>query len=317
MRFSRFKALSGALLPLLLISRAGAAESAKDFPAPEGATAIVHSHNDFAQRRPLEIALEHGYRSVEVDVIDRWGEVRVSHLGFITDGSLKEMYLDRLQKIVNEKGSIHGDGKRFYLWVEVKPLFTSEKIVPLLRDLLARYPMLARFDENGKEVLPGPVELVLINSSEFLAKYFSDSAPKPACRGISGVPDGGATPVRFARWAYIRWKSQFAWDGSGNMPEAETTRLRELQARAHGHGLRTRYWNVPDVESFWKQVPALPFDIVGTDQLPMAMAIMRGYAPPAATTPAKWVDLKAPASRQPATLGARPVGSDPAIQIGD
>jgi hypothetical protein len=298
------------LFLLIFSANLFAGEAAREFPAPEGATAMAHSHNDFAQKRPLDTALEQGFRSIEVDVTDRWGEVRVSHFGLITDGSLKEMYLDRLQEIVNQKGSVHGDGKRFYLWVEVKPLFSSEKIVPLLRDLLPRYPMLAHFDESGKEILPGPVELVLINSSTFLAKYFAGTGPKPACRGISGVPDGGSAPVRYARWSYIRWNNQFTWDGSGAMPAAEASHLRELQARAHGHGLRTRYWKVPDLESFWKQVPTLPFDLVGTDQLASTMALMRGFTPPDRVTPVKWVDLKGkrplrgPAGESPATRQA-------------
>jgi hypothetical protein len=311
MRFPFFHELPTGLFVFLLSSLFSAnlfaAEAAKEFPAPEGATAMAHSHNDFAQKRPLETALEQGYRSIEVDVTDRWGEIRVSHFGLITDGSLKEMYLDRLQEIVHRKGSVHGDGKRFYLWVEVKPLFSSEKIVPLLRDLLPRYPMLAHFDENGKEILPGAVELILINSSKFLAKYFTGAGPKPACRGISGIPDGGAVPVRYARWSYLRWNNQFTWDGSGTMPEAEASHLRQLQARAHGHGLRTRYWNVPDLESFWKQVPTLPFDLVGTDQLASTMALMRGYAPPDRGAPVKWVDLKA--NRPKRSLAGVPTSS--------
>jgi hypothetical protein len=248
---------------------------ASSFPAPNEPGAIAHSHNDFAQRRPLDLALENGFRSIEVDVTDRWGEVRVTHLGFFTDGSLKEMYLDRLQKLVDEKGSVHGDGKRFYIWIEVRPYVSSDGIVPMLQELLPKYPMLAQFGEDGREVKAGPVEAILINSSRIVSKFFESSAPKPACRGISGIPSKRAKHARFARWAYMMWDSAFNWRGGGEMPEDEIDALREIQDGAHALGLRTRFWAAPDEDLFWRQAVHLPFDLVGTDRLDATMKAIR------------------------------------------
>jgi hypothetical protein len=268
------------LLPVLAslaaISSAWAGSSPlASFPAPTGPASVPHSHNDFAQKRPLDLALENGYRSLEVDVTDRWGEIRVTHLGFFTDGSLKEMYLDRLQKIVDEKGSVLGDGKRFYLWIEVRPFVSSEGIVAMLKELLPKYPMFAKFAEDGSEVSPGAVEAILINSSRILSKYFEGSEPKPACRGIGGFPAASAPKPRFARWIHAMWDSAFSWQGNGPMPKEEQDHLAELQSRAHAKGLRTRFWAAPDEDGFWRKIAGLPFDLVGTDHLGSTMSVVR------------------------------------------
>jgi len=47
------------------------------FTAPRGPASIAHSHNDFAQDRPLDLALELGYSSIEVDVTDRKDDIEI------------------------------------------------------------------------------------------------------------------------------------------------------------------------------------------------------------------------------------------------
>lgn len=254
---------------------AASSELPKTYAVPTGPESLLHSHNDFAQKHPLATALENGYRSIEVDVTDRWGEIRVTHLGFFTDGTLKEMYLDQLQKLVDGKGSVYGDGKRFYLWIELRPFVTSDGILPMLRELLPKYSMFTRFSADGKEVLPGPVEAILINSPSILAKYFTGPNSKPACRGVHGIPDPDEEIPPYTRWAYVRWSSEFTWRGLGPMPEKEEKRLIFMQARAHAAGLRTRYWEAPEEEGFWKKAVTLPFDLVGTDRLASTMATIR------------------------------------------
>jgi hypothetical protein len=56
------------------------------------------SHNDHAQKRPLEDALQNGFRSVEADIWLDHGDLRVAHLpvGFV--GTLRQLYLEPLQE---------------------------------------------------------------------------------------------------------------------------------------------------------------------------------------------------------------------------
>ena len=250
------------------------AAAAAQFDSPTGPTAIGHSHNDFAQSKPLETALEEGYSSVEVDVTDRGGEVSVVHLGVWTYGTLKTMYLDRLQRLVDEKGSVYGDGKKFTLWIEMRPFITGPPIVPFLRKLLASYPMFTVFGKSGKIVRPGAVEAVLINN--FSRDYFQGRDTAPACLGTSGVDTTSDPNEPFECWSYLNWGRYFEWNGEGEMPAGELGRLKMLQQQAHARGLRTRFWGVPDTTNFWKRARTMPFDIVGTDNLKSTMAVLRG-----------------------------------------
>jgi len=249
------------------------------YPSAEGPTAIGHSHNDFAQEHPLDTALENGYSSVEVDVTDRGGEVSVVHLGLWTFGTLKTMYLDRLQRLVDEKGSVYGDGRKFTLWIEIRPFITGAAIVPYLKKLLDAYPMFAVFGKSGKLLRPGAVEAVVINDRA--REIFANRETAPACLGTNGVDTTSAPNEPFECWNYLRWSRYFDWDGTGEMPAGELGRLKALQSAAHARGLRTRYWGVPDTPEFWSHVRAMSFlDLVGSDHLRSTMDILRGITIP-------------------------------------
>lgn len=243
------------------------------FETPRGPASIAHSHNDFAQDRPLDLALELGYSSIEVDVTDRRNDIAVVHLGFTTYGTLREMYLDPLQKRVNEKGSVYGDGKKFHLWIEMRDMLTGKAVVPLLTNLLARYPMFSIRSKDGRIIRHGPVDAILINSHA--QEFFEGKETAPACLGLGGV-DTTRTPNReFECWNYLRWEKFFTWEGEGKMPATEVERLRFLQSSAHRRGLRTRFWDAPDTAEFWREAKNLPFDKIGTDRLKETMEILR------------------------------------------
>lgn len=229
------------------------------------AETTVHSHNDFAQDRPLDTALENRVTSIEVDVTDRGNEVSVVHLGVWTYGTLKEMYLDRLQKRVDEKGSVYGDGKLFTIWIEIRPIISGAAIVPMMRKLLASYPMLTQYSADGKIVRPGPVQAVLMNN--YSRDYFTGLKTAPACQTVSSIDHTTAPNAPFQCWIHLHWERFFTWNGEGEMPSAEVARLKEIQNSAHLRGLKTRFWAAPDTVSFWKQTAKLPFDLIGTDHL--------------------------------------------------
>jgi len=91
----------------------------------------THSHNDYLRPRPLADAIENGFRSVEADIWLDGGELIVGHdlLAFV--GTLQTLYLDPLQRIVDGRGSVYGDGLPIYLWIDLKS--REAALRPLLR----------------------------------------------------------------------------------------------------------------------------------------------------------------------------------------
>jgi len=229
---------------------------------------VAHSHNDFEQKRPLEDALDAQFQSVEVDVVDRWDQVRVTHLGVFTIGTLKEMYLDPLQKRVNEKGSVYGDKKPFYLWIELRAFFAGAKVVPLLRQLLAQYPMFAQFDRQGKMTKRGAVIAIIGGYSRHKENYFKGQSETPACMALNSGEwlESGHDPR--ALWIALKW-TRYAgdWDGNGTPPLELKEKVKNLIARVHQQGKKVRFWKNPETAEFWQLMIEVRADQAGTDSL--------------------------------------------------
>lgn len=233
----------------------------------------LHSHNDFDQKRPLQDAFDARISSVEVDVVDRWGEVRLTHIGIFTSGTLREAYLDPLQKRVDQLGSVLGDGKPFYLWIELRGFFTRAGIVPLLRELLARYPMLARFDSSGALVKEGPVVAILSGYSGYKHDYFEGLAVSPACLALNdhewsrlARKEGQGFDAR-AKWLSLRWSRFSDWDGKGAPPPGLKEMLGALLGRIHARGKRVRFWGNPEAPAFYRLMRETGVDLASTDTL--------------------------------------------------
>jgi hypothetical protein len=218
----------------------------------------THSHNDYVQRRPLDDALANGFRSVEADIWLDDGDLWVAHYPVAYVGTLSKLYLEPLQKLVNRRGSVYGDGVPEYLWIDIKS--HDPALRPLLRAQLARYPML-----RG----PRPMVIaVLTGDEESKAAYMLEPGEPFASRDSnllheSDPPGDAAWP-----WYSLRWRDFFDWNGRGPMPEAERAQLHRMVARIHGGGRKLRLWETPDSEELWQELIDAGVDMLGTDDLP-------------------------------------------------
>lgn len=216
-----------------------------------------HSHNDYLRVRPLEDALEQGFRSVEADVWLTGDSVRVSHLGWIYDGTLAELYLDPLEARVRARGSVLGDGEPFLLWLDLKS--PDRRLGERLREVLGRYEMFRR----------GAVTAVLTGASEPKRAYFSGaSGPAGAIRdSLRFDPDDPtrAGPEDPWGWYSLSWSSLLDWDGAGEAPAEQLARLRERVGRVHAKGRKLRIWGGPDRPEAWRAQLDAGVDLVGTD----------------------------------------------------
>jgi len=218
----------------------------------------THSHNDYLQRHPLADAIENGFSSVEADIWLDGGELPVGHTPVAFVGTLQTLYLDPLQKIVDRRGSVYGDGLPLYLWIDIKA--KEAALRPVLREQLSHYPML-----QGPRPM---VVAILTGDEESKAAYMKVPGDPFACRDSNEVhrvdPPGDASWP----WYALRWHDYFDWDGRGEMPRRERILLWALVAQIHAGGRMLRFWETPDSEKLWSELLDAEVDMLGTDDLP-------------------------------------------------
>ena len=231
----------------------GFAQTASTIPATVGR----HSHNDYLQSHPLTTALGLHFESVEADLWRARHEmIKVSHMPWKSTGHLKELYLDPLQKLVDAKGSVYGTEETLYLWLDIKDFRRS--IIDELTGLLKSYSMIG-----------GPVKIVITGQWEKEKRRLVKEHPevkisRDSTRFSENDPqsDGAWT------WYSLKWKSFFRWDGRGQMPPEELSRLNQLVSQIHAKGRKVRFYANPETDAVWSALVQAGADLVGTDDLP-------------------------------------------------
>ncbi|MDP1825699.1 MAG: hypothetical protein Q8L48_20730 [Archangium sp.] len=224
-----------------------------------------HAHNDYEHARPLLDALEQRFESVEADVWLDGADVGVSHAGPPFKGSLKALYLDPLAaRIAANAGSVHGDGKPFFLWIDLKQ--GSAALQDALATQLAEYPFLTRFDDAG-EAQAGAVTVVFTGDNTAKKALVERAAPRPYVRDSNDYAPTDAPAD--GKWGFyaVNYYSFMQWDGAGTIPRAQKLQLERLVNGAHATGRRLRIYSNPDTAAYWAEAKAAHLDFVNTDKL--------------------------------------------------
>lgn len=243
--------------------------------AEAGYLVFAHAHNDYEHERPLLDALDQGFYSVEADLWLRDGEIIVAHNCFSNAGSLRELYLDPLQARVDEKGSVHGDGERFTLWLDLKE--GRKELRDALHQLLERYSMLSSFEQD--RVSLRAVTAVLTGDHDSKVAFCAELPGRRACRDSNNFSLDDPRADSSWRHYALNWGSYVDWDGEGEIGDGERERLRCLVDQAHASGRRIRFWAAPDTEAFWRLALEEGVDYINTDRLDELSAFLRSYAP--------------------------------------
>jgi len=224
-----------------------------------------HSHNDYEQKRPLDEALMQGFSSVEADIWFRRGDLWISHSGLPWQwkGTLRALYLDRIQKLVDERGSVYGDGRPFVLWLDIKE--GSSHLREELRRQLARYPMLSVFSEDGDQ--ERPVIAILTGNEAAKTRYVDEERACRAIRDSTSYHPGDNRADAKWRWYALNWSKVIKWDGHGEPQAREKKRLLSLVRRVHEKGRRLRLWKLPASREAWRLSLEAGVDQLGVDDL--------------------------------------------------
>jgi glycerophosphoryl diester phosphodiesterase len=238
-------------------------------PPPVVPLARAHAHNDYAHKRPLLDALNHGFTSVEADVFLSKGHLLVGHtwLEVLPDvardkpqRTLQSLYLDPLRERIRQRGAVYDKSTPFYLLIDLKT--EGKATYAAVHDVLAQYPDVVSITRDGKHT-PGPVTVVISgNTPREMIR-----AQKVRYAGIDGRPGDldSSDPPHLMPWISDAWR--FRWRGNGAMPEADRAKLRDVVRKAHAAGRQVRYWATPESESVWRELYDAGVDRLNTDQL--------------------------------------------------
>jgi hypothetical protein len=226
----------------------------------------AHAHNDYYHKRPLLDALQHGFTSVEADVMLQDGDLMVGHSRFEVrkERTLTALYLAPLAKRVSgNDGQVYRGIKRFILLIDFKSSGTAS--LEVLRKQLKPYGhMLTRY-ENGK-VYPGAVTIVISGNrpvAEVAALttrhvFIDGRFPDLLTKIVSDLGPLVSAP----------WTGTFSWQGYGDISAKELEKLRAIIKAAHGQGKLVRFWAVPHSENLWQVFYNEGVDLINADDLP-------------------------------------------------
>ncbi len=254
-----------ALLPGLALCLAGCPPVLDDVaPQPRPEFIFKHAHNDYEHPRPLLDALEQGFESVEADVWLDGEAIGVSHTGAPFKGTLDALYLQPLAERVAQRGSVHGDGRPFTLWLDLKQ--GSPALQDLLVGALAARDYLTTFDDDG--VLQQRAVTVLLTGHDAAKKAMvARASPRPYARDSNDYrPDDAPADGRWRAYA-LNTPAFLSWSGLGELPPAQRRQLENLVHGAHAKGRQLRLYANPDTEAYWQAAREAGVDFVNTDDL--------------------------------------------------
>ena len=225
----------------------------------------AHSHNDYEQKRPFELAYENGFGSVEADVWLKDGKLCIAHDAKDIDSkkTIGTLYLEPLvNKVKANKGHIYADRKKkLQLLIDIKS--EAKSTLDALVTELENYPELIR-NKNLKFVISGnrPRPVDYVNYPDFI---FFDGRPneeydKEALKKVGLISE---SYYKFARW-----------NGMGEIAANERAALLSAVQKAHEKGKPFRFWATPDTESSWKLFMELGVDYINTDKVEGLAAFM-------------------------------------------
>lgn len=217
----------------------------------------AHAHNDYEHEHPLKDALGYGFTSVEADVylIDNVLYVSHNYPKALKGITLKELYLDPLQQIMETNGNkvYRGYTGVFYLMIDLKS--EGETTYQKLHEEISKYPRFIN-NPNFKIYLSGKDLLnTLKTGSRILAV---DGRPKDIGHGYSAAE----MPVVSESFVNIT-----GWNTRDAVTEEQWKKVQDFINAVHKDGKKCRIWAIPDHLEVWKRLKGYGMDFINTDQL--------------------------------------------------
>jgi len=223
------------------------------------------SHNDYRRKRPLQDALNNGFRYVEADIYLRNDRLIVAHIlpCLKKNRTLEALYLKPLLEYVQQDSTSRelNDGP-LTLLIDIKS--GGDETYRALLQVLEKYKPILSGYENGQTtlrnvtiVLSGhkPHELIQNAGSGYI--FMDDNLKK-----ISSYTTTDLYPIASCKYSRL-----LKWKGKGAIPPTEIQRLQYYVAAAHKNGSKVRLWAAPQNKAVWSELLKCNVDLINTDHL--------------------------------------------------
>lgn len=226
----------------------------------------AHSHNDYEQKQPFDLAYSEQFGSMEADIHLKDGQLFVAHdeKEINKEKTLGKLYLDKIEARLNANGgSIYkGNNVVVQLLIDIKS--EASPTLEVLVNLLKEYPAITR--QKG-------IRIVITGNRPPENRY----SAYPAYIHFDGRLNMNYDVTALSRIALLSddFNNYSNWNGEGKLPVADSQKLVRLISKAHGFKKRVRFWAIPDQPNAWRQMIQLGVDYINTDHVAELSAYLR------------------------------------------
>ena len=217
--------------------------------------ANAHSHNDYLNDKPFQLAFENGFGSIEADVFPVNGILLVAHYKKDTQShrSLKNLYIDPLLRSFDA-----GDKRKLNLLIDIKESY-EQSLGLLVKEL---EPLRKYLSTTGR---PNFITIIISGARPSPVEYknYPDYIFFDCDLKLSHQPDEWNRVVLVS----LPFNKISAWDGKNNLKSQDKMALAHIIDSVHSAGKPIRFWAAPDTKTSWKWQMRLGADFIGTDKI--------------------------------------------------
>lgn len=220
---------------------------------------LAHSHNDYEQKRPLYMALEHNFNSIEIDIIRHEEQLVVSHdnKNLSIKPTIQDLYLNPLKNYLIEN-------EREHIWLLIDIKEYDDQVLDILHNLIMEYePLFKKRNILKKEkslqiLLSGDLPRQEIMENEKFVFFFLDGR----IDDLGKEYDSALMP-----WISSNFSHHTKWTGKGKIDKKEYEAVAAIVKAVQAENKKIRFWATPDNKRVWKKLQRLGVDVVGVDHI--------------------------------------------------
>lgn len=210
-------------------------------------TARAHSHNDYEQAYPFQLAYTEGYGSIEADIHLLKGELYVAHdaSSISAEKTLAHLYLNPLNTLQPTK-------RKLQLLIDIKT------------EAIATLDTLVRILNSYPAIIQNPNITIVISGNRPPEESYHTY---PSYIWMDGRTGKNYSKEALSRIALISASIQQYAGKTWPPDQRADTLIRKAIADAHAVGKPIRFWATPDTPEAWSQLLNWGVDYINTDHL--------------------------------------------------